>query len=132
MKVVLDTNVLVSAALRNRDPEAVILWVVSQLDCQWVVSPEILSEYREVLGRDRFGLTAEIRGQWFGLLDTLTTIVAVETPLDFPRDQKDAKFLGCAAACEADYFITGDRDFTEAQKLLTTTIISVSLSKRLV
>ena len=29
MKVIIDTNVLVSAALKNKDPEAVILFVAS-------------------------------------------------------------------------------------------------------
>ena len=56
----------------------------------------------------------------------------MEAVPDFPRDQKDAKFLACAQAAEADYFITGDRDFTEAKKLVTTTILSVSLFKQLV
>jgi len=35
-------------------------------------------------------------------------------------------------AADADYLITGDRDFSETQKLLKTTILSVSQSARLV
>jgi predicted nucleic acid-binding protein len=45
MKVVIDTNVLVSAALKDKDPEAVILFIVARSDFEWVVSPEILAEY---------------------------------------------------------------------------------------
>jgi predicted nucleic acid-binding protein len=52
--------------------------------------------------------------------------------IDFPRDQKDAKFLACAIAAEADFLITGDRDFSEVQTLGNTTIISVSSFKQLV
>jgi hypothetical protein len=33
---------------------------------------------------------------------------------------------------EADLFVTGDRDFTEAQKVVNTIILSVSLFKKLV
>jgi predicted nucleic acid-binding protein len=51
--------------------------------------------------------------------------------IDFPRDTKDAKFLACALAAEADFLVTGDRDFTEAQKLIKTTIISVYSFKEL-
>jgi len=51
---------------------------------------------------------------------------------DFPRDYKDAKFLACAVTTGADYFVTGDRDFSEAQKLLSTTILSVAQFKKLV
>jgi predicted nucleic acid-binding protein len=58
--------------------------------------------------------------------------VEVDIPLGFPRDQKDAKFLACALAAQANYFITGDRDFAEALKLVTTTILPVSLFKKLV
>lgn len=32
MRVVIDTNVLVSAALKDRDPEAIITWVVAHPD----------------------------------------------------------------------------------------------------
>ncbi len=47
MKVVIDTNVLVSAAWRDRSPEAVVLWIAFQDDWDWVVSQEILDEYKK-------------------------------------------------------------------------------------
>ncbi|MCX5983851.1 MAG: putative toxin-antitoxin system toxin component, PIN family [Nostocales cyanobacterium LacPavin_0920_SED1_MAG_38_18] len=52
--------------------------------------------------------------------------------MDFARDRKDEKFLACAIAAEADFLITGDADFDEAQNLVNTTIVSVSMFKRLV
>jgi hypothetical protein len=48
MRIVIDTNVLVSAAVTGRNPEAVILFIVESPDCEWVVSAEILREYKEV------------------------------------------------------------------------------------
>ena len=69
---------------------------------------------------------------WFEIIDTFPTIIDVNVEIDFPRDRKDAKFLACAVAADADFFITGDSDFTEAQALVNTTIISVSLFKSLV
>jgi predicted nucleic acid-binding protein len=50
----------------------------------------------------------------------------VEVEVDFPRDRKDAKFLACALAGNADFLITGDRDFTEVETLGNTKIVSVS------
>lgn len=132
MKVLIDTNVLVSAVLKNRDPETVILFVAGQADFEWIVSSEILTEYKEVLSREKFGLPGEVRQQWFELLDVFTTLVEVDVAIDFPRDQKDAKFLACALAVEADLLVTGDRDFTEAQKVVNTIIPSVSLFTKLV
>lgn len=132
MRVVIDTNVLVSAVLKDRDPEAVIMFVAERDEMEWIVSPEIMTEYREVLSRPKFGLPVEIRQSWFDLLDALTICFDTDQEIDFPRDQKDARFLACAISASADYFITGDRDFSGAQKLLSTTILSVSQFKKIV
>ncbi len=45
MKIIVDTNVLISAILRDRDPELVIQFIVEHPDFEWVASPEILAEY---------------------------------------------------------------------------------------
>lgn len=132
MKVVIDTNILVSAVLRGREPRAVIQFIVDNTEFEWIVSAEILAEYKEVLSRNKFKLTSEVKAEWFEIIDTFPTIINVNVEIDFPRDRKDAKFLACAMAADANFLITGDLDFTEAQSLVETTIISVSLFKRLV
>lgn len=105
MRVIIDTNVLVSAVLRDRDPETVILFLAERADCEWIVSSEILTEYKEVLNRPKFKLPEELKQKWFSAMDTLTTLIDVEVEIDFPRDQKDAKFLACALAANAELFI---------------------------
>lgn len=132
MKVIIDTNIVVSAAIADKNPEAVILFVVANSDFEWVVSAEILAEYKEVLKRPRLKLTEAQHQRWVYLIDSVTTLINVDVEVDFPRDRKDAKFLACAIAAEADFLITGDTDFNEAQTLLNTTIISLFLFKRLV
>ena len=131
MRVVVDTNVLVSAVLRGRTPKEVIQFIIDTPDCDWLVSKEILEEYKQVLSRPKFKLTPEIINQWWFVLDTVTRVVEVTNVVDFPRDRKDAKFLACALATDADFLLTGDRDFEEAKNLGKTRIISVSLFKRL-
>lgn len=130
MKVVIDTSVLISAILKDRDPQAVILFVASQPDFEWVVSDEILQEYRSVLRRPKFALPDDLIQQWDEMFEKLTTLTQVNQHIEFPRDPKDAKFLACALASDAHYFITGDKDFSEATKLIHTTIISVALFKK--
>ena len=78
MRVVIDTNVLISAVLKNRDPEAVILFVAERDDMEWIVSPEIMTEYREVLSRSRFGLPDDIRQSWFDMLDAFTVTFDID------------------------------------------------------
>jgi putative PIN family toxin of toxin-antitoxin system len=121
--------VLISAILRDRTPETVILFVTGQDDVEWIVSPEIMAEYRDVLSRPKFRLLQELLEHWFELLERFTVRTDVVLSIDFPRDQKDAKFLSCAIASGADFFVTGDRDFSQAQRLLTTTILSVAQFK---
>jgi uncharacterized protein len=132
MKVVIDTNVLVSAVLKGRVPRDVIQFIFDNPDWQWIASEEIIVEYKEVLSRSKFKLANEVRGEWFEIIDTFITLIDVNFEVDFPRDRKDAKFLACAMAAEAEFLITGDSDFNQAQTLVNTTIISVSLFNRLV
>lgn len=132
MKVIIDTNVLVSAVLKDKDPEAVILFVVERPEIEWIVSISILEEYKEVLGREKFGLPGDMLRKWNDVFDVFTTVVDVDVVVDFPRDRKDAKFLECALAADVEYLITGDKDFGEAQKIVNTVIISVSMFKKFI
>ncbi len=132
MKVVIDTNVVVSAVLRDRVPEEVILHVVSHPEIIWVGSREIVEEYLGVLRRPRFRLPEDILQKWANLFDSFMTVIEVTETPDFPRDQKDAKFLACVAVADANYLITGDKDFTEAQGVAQSRVISVTQFKHLV
>jgi putative PIN family toxin of toxin-antitoxin system len=132
MKVIIDTNIIISAILKDRIPEQVILFVAERDGFDWLVSSDILAEYKAVVHRPKFKLPPDIIEKWLMLFDLRTVYIDVEIELDFPRDQKDAKFLACAIAGAANFLITGDKDFTEAQKILDTIIISVSDFNRLV
>ncbi|MDD5139205.1 MAG: putative toxin-antitoxin system toxin component, PIN family [Verrucomicrobiales bacterium] len=132
MRVVIDTNVVVSAILRDRLPEKILLFVLGHPDFEWVASGEILAEYREVLRRPKFALPDPVLSEWDERFRSAVAEWPVEISVSFPRDVKDAKFLACALAAEADFFITGDHDFTEARKLEHTKIISVNQFNELV
>jgi predicted nucleic acid-binding protein len=51
MKVVIDTNVLVSAIIKDKTPEKVILFIVEHPDIEWVVTRKKIKEYKNVLAR---------------------------------------------------------------------------------
>lgn len=131
MKVVIDTNILVSAAIRDGIPEIVIQFIVDRPEFEWIVSQEIMTEYTEVLQRRKLKLSAEVQQEWIELLQTVTRLIEVQIEVDFPRDRKDAKFLACAIADNTDFLITGDRDFEDVQMLENTTILSVRDFKKL-
>lgn len=129
MRVVVDTNVLASAVLKDKDPETILLFIIESPNVEWIVSHDILMEYKDILSRKKFGLSKDLKNKWVTMINLLTTVIDIDLSIDFPRDRKDAKFLECAIAGDAQFFITGDRDFSKAQKLMNTTIISVSKFK---
>ncbi|MEH2449606.1 MAG: putative toxin-antitoxin system toxin component, PIN family [Nostoc sp.] len=128
----MDTNILVSAVLKGRVPRHILQFIFDNPDWQWIASEEIVMEYKEVLSRRKFKLTDEVICEWVEIIDTFIILIDVNLEVDFPIDRKDEKFLACAMAAEADFLITGDSDFNQAQTLVNTTIISVSLFNRLV
>jgi putative PIN family toxin of toxin-antitoxin system len=131
MRIIIDTNVLISAIWRDKNPEAVILWVISQPDWEWIVSKEIMEEYQNVLHRKKFSFPPETLQKWEAILERDTHLQPVDADMDFPRDPKDAMFLDCAISNHVNYLVTGDADFGEARKVVSTTILSVSMFMRL-
>ncbi len=64
MNILIDTNVLLSAALRDQLPERFVLYVAGRDDLRWLVTPEILAECTEVLRRPKFALDEETLKRW--------------------------------------------------------------------
>ena len=79
MKILLDTNVLLSAAWRDRLPEKVVQHIATNRDCQWIVTAEILKEYLELLQRPKFGLSLALLQQWAELIEMRTVLVPTPT-----------------------------------------------------
>lgn len=125
-KIIIDTNIVLSGIWKDRNPEAIMQFVLTHPNFQWIASEEIILEYKAVLARKKFNLDATILSKWFLVFDKFITLVSVLEDFQYPRDQKDAKFLSCAVASQADFFITGDSDFDEAHKLVSTRIVSAT------
>lgn len=109
MRVVLDTNVLISAIFFSGPPSRILAaWIDDRFEL--VVSAEILAEYREVAGR----IGAKFPGVELGpVLDRIALhallVVPVKLPEDACTDRDDIKFLECALGSRADCVISGDR-----------------------
>lgn len=129
MKIIVDTNVLISAILRDKDPELVIQFIVDHPDFEWVASPEIVAEYQAVLARPKFRLSQEIQAAWTTLLAAAIAPIQVNVTVDFPTDPKDAMFLSCAIATDADFILTGDTDLLNADLAIKTSVVNVSTFK---
>jgi putative PIN family toxin of toxin-antitoxin system len=109
IKVVLDTNVVVSAHLTAGGLEAFVLDLALASKLQLYVSPDILSEYAEVLRRPRFQIDSKKVTQSLRLIKKRAKSVKPTLTISVSRDPDDNRFLECAEAANADYLVTGNR-----------------------
>ena len=108
MKIVLDTNVIVSAFLKPQSIPAKILRLILQEEIQLVANAAILAEYQEVLERPKFFLN-QSRVQIILEYLRYRSIFADALPetLTLP-DPGDIPFLEAAIAAQADALVTGN------------------------
>ena len=112
VRVVLDTNVVVSAHLKGDGFERHVLDLVLAGKLHLVVSQQILEEYEGVLCRSKFGIDRKQVRRSLDLLRAAARIVRPHRALKVTRDPADNRFLECAEAGKADYLVTGNkRDF---------------------
>jgi len=117
LRVVLDTNALVSALLFGGEPGRLVsLWQRSQIVP--LVSKDVLLEYVRVLGYPKFGLDADdIKGLIEEhVLPFAEMVVVSRTPQVVPEDPGDDKFLALAVAGAADFIISGDKPLIKMER----------------
>src|SRR5262245_8913217 len=123
LRVVLDTNIVVSAALRPSGLPRTVLLLSFTKPSRIYVSPAILEEYRIVLARPALKIRRALQQQFMQLIRNRAQMVRPAYSLQVTSDPEDNKFLECADAARADYLITGNqRHFPEFWK--NTKIIS--------
>ena len=120
-KVVIDTNVVVSALISSAGNPAKILNMVFNEDIQIYYSQEILDEYREVLSRKHFNFRPEIQT---GILDAIEEAGFMVNPavssIPLP-DERDRIFYDATVESNA-LLITGNaRHFPDKAFIVTPT-----------
>jgi len=108
LKVVFDTNVLVSAlAFPGGRGEEALRRILDERD-ELLLSKPILDELLSVLAR-KFARDAEELAHIAVFLGELATSVKPGRRLNILRDVPDNRILECAVAGHADAIVTGDR-----------------------
>jgi uncharacterized protein len=109
MRVVIDTNVLVSALLSPHGPPAQLLRLALQGELVTLFDERILAEYREVLERPRFGFdAADVDDVLEGIEWTGELVHARPLAIELP-DPFDLPFLEVAVSGAADTLVTGNQ-----------------------
>jgi uncharacterized protein len=108
LRLVIDTNVLISAAIKPAGLQRTVLLLAITKPARWYVSRSILDEYRDVLGRPELRIRKGLRHQLLQLINKLSYFVAKTRQLEVTHDPDDNIFLECADASRADYLVTGN------------------------
>jgi putative PIN family toxin of toxin-antitoxin system len=109
IRVILDTNVVVSAHLNDEGYERSVLDLALSGKLRIFVSEAILKEYESVLRRPKFRLKPRSVSHSLLLLRAAARVVAPYGQIDVARDPGDNRFLECAEAAKADYLVTGNK-----------------------
>jgi putative PIN family toxin of toxin-antitoxin system len=109
LRLVLDTNVVVSAALKPEGFQRTVLLLALTKPARLYVSSPILAEYRSVLSRPELQIRKGLRHRFLQLITGRAHIVSPAKRIDAAADPDDNMFLECADSARADYLVTGNQ-----------------------
>lgn len=126
-KLIIDTNVIVSALISSSIPTKIIYELVLAKKVETCLSDEIFREYVAVLNRDKFANITNFKSKAEIVLNKISDdsiFYKTDRKVEILSDESDNKFLELASVSSADYLITGNTlDFTMAEfentKILT-------------
>ena len=124
LRLVIDTNVLISAAIKPAGLQRTVLLLAITRPARLYVSRPILEEYSEVFGRRELRIRKGLRQQLLQLIKNHSYTVVPTRRLHVTSDPDDNMFLECADAARADYLVTGNQKhfprFWKKTKIITT------------
>lgn len=120
MRVVLDTNVLVSGVLSPKGASRALLELAAQHRLDAITSPVLLDEFERVLSRFmEQALAHEVR-------EAFETLADIISPTEVPavtRDPTDDHVVAAAVTGRAAFIVTRDKDLLDLPSLGTITVL---------
>lgn len=109
IKLVCDTNILISAYVFPCGTMEEILDLARLGEVDLYLSPDIISEFKSVLVR-KFKYAPEEADVFIGrVLEIVTLVYPSERLSIVKRVDADNRILECAVTAKADYLVTGDK-----------------------
>lgn len=108
MKIIVDTNVLISGLYFGGYPGEILKYIQIGLFSPYATK-EIIDEYLEVVQRLSEKKTQSNKNLLNTFLSKLS-VVKAESSLELCRDKDDDKFINCAIDAKAIYIVSGDED----------------------
>jgi len=118
MRVVFDTNVLLSSTLWDGSVAQKLLFKFINADCAIFSSPPIIAEYQKVLKRD-FDYSDDDIVKIMEKVLSFLKIIKPAKKVDIVKDDpEDNKIIECALASKSSYIITYDHHLLKFGKIM--------------
>ncbi|NOR12480.1 MAG: putative toxin-antitoxin system toxin component, PIN family [Candidatus Aminicenantes bacterium] len=124
IKIVLDTNVLISAIVFGGKPRDILEKAIKG-QIQLVLSEELIGELSGVLEGRKFKYPSEIMKLIITELEAIAEVVKPEKKLKvIKKDPEDNRVLECAQKSKADFIVSGDVHLLEFEEFMGTKILT--------
>ena len=123
MRIVIDTNVLISGVFFGGFPRKILSSVVSG-EMTACATAEIIDEYEAIVQEMINRKQGHINKNILAPLITAMEIIEPVTQVEICRDHDDNKFLGCAKDSHSLYIVSGDKDLLVIEKYENIQIIT--------
>jgi putative PIN family toxin of toxin-antitoxin system len=125
VRVVLDTNVLVSA-FRNKGKSRSFLLALMEKH-EVVLSSQILAELADVLSRDKFNVTAAQIDKFISILVRYAIVVPVQSNSKIVTEDPDGDVILDTALCgKAEYIVSDDKHLLKIARYQNVQILSIN------
>lgn len=123
MRVVIDTNIIVSGYLGGALEVLIVAWKSGKFTL--IVSDAIANEYHTILKRPKFKIErTELDDFSALLLDKAEFVIPLETVNAILADPTDNKFLEAAVAGKVNFIVSGDGHLLELKSFREIPIIT--------
>jgi uncharacterized protein len=130
-KIVLDTNVIVSAFGWKGSPHE-IFQKCMRGHFQLYLSSPLLSEIKRVLSYHKFHFNQDEIDEFLSIIIEVAEIVEPEIIINFiPHDPSDNRVLECAITADCEYIISGDKHLLEIEEFESIKILSPDQFKKI-
>ena len=123
MRIVIDTNVLISGVFFGGFPRQILSAVVGH-KITACATAEIINEYEEIVQEMISRKQGHINRAILSPLIKAMEIIEPITHVEICRDTDDNKFLGCAKDSYALYIVSGDKDLLVLEKYENVQIVT--------
>ena len=120
MKIVLDTNIIVSAFLNPQGLPGEIVSLVLTKKIIVCYDNKILSEYTEVLTRSKFNFNIELVNDFLEFIKNNGEYIVSESQKILFTDEDDKIFYDVYKSSDSEYIVTGNvRHYPQERNIIT-------------